>query len=188
MPFELAATLRRLKPQRRVRPLPRRADGELQFVAGAARAGPPLLLDSTVYLDVLQGRSPAALDELIALRPCLHSTVCLAELTHAFGRLDPRHPGTASALAALAGVVEAIPPHRLTAPDSAVWGEAGVLGGLLFRLGGHAKGQERACLNDALIYLQARRLGCIVLTANIADFDRLNQIVMDGRILFYRSM
>ena len=84
-------------------------------------------------------------------------------------------------------VVEAIPPHRLTAPDSAVWGEAGVLGGLLFRLGGHAKGQERACLNDALIYLQARRLGCIVLTANIADFDRLNQLVPNGRVLFYRA-
>ena len=61
------------------------------------RPGPPLLLDTAVYIDVLQGRSPPEVDELVRLRTCQHSAVCLAELTHAFGRLDPRHPGTAAA-------------------------------------------------------------------------------------------
>lgn len=187
MAFELERTLRRLKPQRRSKPLARRADSELPFVGVALRAGPPLLVDSTVYIDVLQGRSPDELDELIELRPCQHSAVCIAELTHAFGRLDPRHHGTAAALRSLADVIAAIPAHRLATPDEATWGEAGILGGLLFRLGGYGKGQERTCLNDALVYLQAMRLGCVLLTANIGDFDRLNQLMPDGRVMFYRT-
>ena len=186
MPFELAATLRRLKPQRRTQPLSLRAGADLPLVHHATAAGPPLLLDSTVYIDVLQGRSPPEVDELIQLRPCHHSSVCLAELTHAFGRLDPRHQGTGAALRALAGVIAEIPRHRLSAPDMEVWGEAGILAGLMFRLGGYQKGQERACLNDALIYLQARKLGCVVLTANCRDFDIVHHLVPDGRVLFYR--
>lgn len=186
MAFDLRRAVRRIGPQRRTAPLPRRPDQELPFVDDAPPVGPPLLLDSTVYIDVLQGRAPRAVDTLVELRPCRHSAVCLAELTHAFGRLDPRHPGTATALRALQAVLGAIPAHRLTAPDVAIWGEAGVLGGLLFRLGGHAKGAEHRCLNDALIYLQARQQGCVLLSANIGDFDRLQQLVPDGRVLFYR--
>ena len=45
-------------------------------------AGPPVLLDATVYIDVLQGRSPQALDRLIEIRTCNHSAVCIAELVH----------------------------------------------------------------------------------------------------------
>ena len=49
--------------------------------------GAPVLLDTTVYIDTLQGRSPDALDQLISLRTCNHSAVCLSELTHLWGRL-----------------------------------------------------------------------------------------------------
>jgi hypothetical protein len=79
-----------------------------------------------------------------------------------------------------------IPGHRLVPPDTETSGTAGVLAGILFRLGSHAPGAERKCLNDALLFLQGRRFGWPIVTGNIADFDFLNQLVPDGRILLYR--
>ncbi len=148
--------------------------------------GAPVLLDTTVYIDTLQGRSPVALDEFIALRACNHSAVCLSELTHAFGRLDPSDSRTAAALAAIAETVRDIPSHRVPVPDAETWGAAGILAGVLFRLGSFPSGAERRCLGDALIYLQARKLGCAVVTGNLKDFDYLNQLVPDGQVLLYR--
>jgi predicted nucleic acid-binding protein len=185
--FELDATLRRLGAQRRAKPLARRAEDELPFVEAASASGPPLLLDSTVYIDILRGRAPLTVETLVERRFCHHSSVCLAELTHAFERLDPAHPGTAGSLAAIRKAIASIRPHRLSAPDTETWGAAGALAGLLFRLGGYGRGQERALLNDALVYLQARNLGCRLLTANAADFDLLHQLVPDGRILLYKT-
>ena len=155
---------------------------------GAAPIGGPLLLDTTVYIDVLHGRTPEAVDMLLRLRVCQHSAVCLAELAHAFGRLDPRHAGTKGALHEIAGVIRDIPAHRLHAPDRGLWGSAGMLAGLVFRLSGRpsGRGHERKLLNDALLHLQGRSLGCTVLTRNVRDFDRLNQLVPEGRILLYR--
>lgn len=60
-----------------------------------------------------------------------------------------------------------------------------MLAGLAFRLGGYPTGQERKLPNDALVFLQALENGQIVLTGNIGDFDILNQLVPEGRILFY---
>lgn len=81
------------------------------------------------------------------------------------------------------------PEHRLHAPDAAIWGQAGVLAGLLFRLSNlpRGEGHERRFVNDALIFLQARQLGASVLTANIRDFDYLSQIIPTGRVILYRS-
>lgn len=93
-----------------------------------------MILDTSVYLDVLQARTPDAVDELLTYRVCYHSAVCLAELTHVFGRLDPAHPSTSGVLQTVRDVIEDIPLHRLQAPDSATWGEAGMLAGELFRL------------------------------------------------------
>jgi hypothetical protein len=184
--FNLDAALRWLKPQRKVRPLKRRRDDKLSWIADAAGIGSPVLLDSTVYIDTLQGRSPQALDAFITLRTCNHSAVCLSELTHAFGRLRPMDPRTASALKVIGQTIRDIPVHRLVAPDIETWGAAGILAGILFRLGSYAAGAERKCLNDSLVFLQGRKLGWPVLTGNIMDFDFLNQLVPDGRILLYR--
>ncbi len=62
---------------------------------------------------------------------------------------------------------------------------AGALAGFAFRLGSYQKGQERALLNDALIYAQAIEQGQTVLTGNIRDFDLLNQLLPEGRMLLY---
>jgi hypothetical protein len=74
----------------------------------------------------------------------------------------------------------------LSRPTRRHGGRLGILAGLLFRLGSHAVGAEQRTLNDALVYLQGRKLGLPVVTGNIADFDFLNQLVPDGRILVYR--
>jgi predicted nucleic acid-binding protein len=183
--FDLVRTLRRLKPLRLDTPLARRPAEALPFVAAVPRPGPELLLDTTVYIDGLQDRSPRQVDDLMALRTCNHSAVCLAELTHAYGRLAPNHPKTASTLDSITKTIDAIPPHRLREPSQSAWGTAGILAGLAFRLGGYQAGQERRRLNDALVFLQALENGQIVLTANIGDFDILNQLVPEGRILLY---
>jgi hypothetical protein len=185
--FDVDAALRWLKPQRKAQPLKRRSDEKLSWVADAAGIGSPVLLDSTVYIDTLQGRSPPALDEFIALRTCNHSAVCLSELMHAFGPLNPIDPRTASALKVIRETIRDIPGHRLVAPDTETWGTARVLAGILFRLGSYAPGAERKCLNDALVFLQGRKFGWPIVTGNIADFDFLNQLVPDGRILLYRK-
>lgn len=181
--------MRRLKPHKRLEQLTRRADSELAWASDEPLIGSPLILDTGVYLDVLQGRTPEAVDELLTYRVCHHSAVCLAELTHAFGRLDPAHPSTSGVLQTIRGVIEDIPGHRLHAPKTAMWGEAGMLAGELFRLSGAPKGagHERKYLNDALIFLQARDIGASVLTGNVGDFDFLNQLVQGIPIILYRQ-
>jgi predicted nucleic acid-binding protein len=183
--FDLARTLRRLKPATLKANLARRPAGSLPFVTGSALLGPQLLLDTTVYIDALQSTSPREVNDLITVRVCNHSAVCLAELTHAFGRLAPGHPSTAAALAAVGKVIDGMRPHRIREPSRTVWGTAGILAGMVFRMGGYKTGQERELLNDALIFLQAVESGYVVLTANVGDFDMLGQLVPEGRVLFY---
>ncbi|MER8759687.1 hypothetical protein NKH69_29245 [Mesorhizobium sp. M0976] len=189
MGFDLSEALRSLKPQKYTGTLERRADDDLPWVANEPAIGGPVFLDTCVYLDVLQGRTPVEVDTLLTYRRCHHSAVCLSELTHAFGRLDPKHASTKAVLETIKATVEDIPDHRLHDPDAAMWGQAGVLAGLLCRLSNLPKGEghERRFVNDALVFLQARQLGASVLTGNVRDFDFLTQILPTGRIILYRA-
>lgn len=187
MSFDLARAIRAIKPQRKRAALTRRSDGALTWVSGQPRIGGPLLLDTTVYVDVASGRSPVDLDELLKTRTLYHSSVALAELTHAFGRLDPGHPDTRTSLRVLGDTIADIPAHRLFDPEVDVWGAAGMLAGAFARLSGAAASLPgRSVLNDALLYLQARKLGCALLSGNVRDFDLLNQLMPDGAVLLYR--
>ncbi|HJT13980.1 MAG TPA: hypothetical protein VJ790_15270 [Dongiaceae bacterium] len=187
MSFDLRKAERALKPQARGA-LKARPESELRWVDGEAKAGVPLLIDTTVYLDTLQGRTPAAVDDLLRYRSIFHSAVCLAELTHAFGRLDLARSATQQALAALAGAIDDIPRHRLFAPDIDLWGKAGMLAGKALRLGCIPSGQsqERKLLNDSLIFLQALKVGAAVLSRNVGDFELLEQLMPSGAVVFYR--
>jgi len=188
--FDLDVALRQLKPQQRMACPPPRPEKHLPWAKDAPAIASPLLLDTTVYIDLLQGATPPEVDRLLQLRTCNHSAVSLTELTHAFGRLNPTHPDTKTALRELRETIkEDIPPHRLHAPENDTWRAAGILSGLAFRLRKLPKnqGHERQFLHDALLYLQARKLGCAVLTRNISDFDLLNQLLPGGQILLYRQ-
>lgn len=146
--------------------------------------GDAWLLDTTVYIDGLQDRLPAPLLDLPKRPDVHHSSVALAELTHVFGRLDPDHPETAPTQRALSGVIDDLPPSRLTAPTVRTWGEAGMLAGLTARLSGRP--HDQALLNDALLLLQAAESGQVLLTRNVGDFDVLGQLAPEARVVFYR--
>ncbi len=186
MAFDLAATLRRLKPEKRLAPLIRRADSELPFVNDPVISGPGLLLDTSVYIDVLQGRAPQAVKDLLLARDVNHSSVAIAELVHLFGRLDPLHKDTAGVLAPIAAAIAEIRPHRLTAPSMQAWAEAGIVTGMIARLIGLPKVDRQPMLNDATIFIQALESGYTVLTGNVSDMDLIAQIVPSGRALLYR--
>jgi predicted nucleic acid-binding protein len=183
--FDRRESLRRIKPQRRGSPLTRRADADLPFVTDQTTLpGRELLLDTSVYVDVLQGRTPTAVDRLLQTRIINHSTVALSELTHLLGALDPAHSRTTGVLKALGQTIDDIPPHRLTQPTTRACGEAGMLAGLATRLTGQAN--SMALLNDALLFLHAAEAGCALLTGNVRDFDWFDQLLPGTRVLLYR--
>ena len=145
------------------------------------------MLDTTVYIDILQGRAPPEVGHLLSIRQINHSSVAIAELVHLFGRLDPKHSGTKSVLAKIEATINAIPSHRLTAPSVQAGAEAGMISGLVARLKGLPKADRQPLLNDAILYLQACENGHALLSRNVADFDLIDQLMPAGRVLFYRQ-
>jgi predicted nucleic acid-binding protein len=185
--FDLNRSLKRLRPERRTAQLTRRPDEMLPFVLDRLGGGPALLLDTCVYIDILQRHAPAGVEDLVLKRRTNHSAIALAELTHLFGRLDPRDRRTEGVLAEIRGAIFDMSAHRLSAPSMRTMGEAGILAGLAARLGGIESGREQALLNDAVLYLQAIEQGQVLLTRNIREFDWFDQLLPSGRVLFYRQ-
>jgi predicted nucleic acid-binding protein len=144
-----------------------------------------LLYDTTVYIDILEGRFPQEAEFVLRAADAWHSTVTEAELAATCGLLDPAHPNTQDILTQLASIIERRPAHRTLTPDQEIWRSAGVLSGILARLQGYGKQDRRRVMNDALLFSTARRHRCAVLTRNVADFDLLQQLEPSGRVLFY---
>ena len=184
--FDVAAARRwaRLDPRRT---LARRPDAALPFASIDELAGQPLLLDTCVYIDQMQGRAPGLVEQLIDTRQVNHSTVAIQELMHTLGVLDPDDPRTAAVVEAVSSQIEAMPEHRLFVPDAEVLGRAALLAGILSRLQGYARDAKLKALQDCVLFLQAQKLGFAVLTANVAEFDLLLQLLPAGRVLFYRA-
>lgn len=184
MNTDIWASLRRYKPERRNRALQRRTDAQLDFI-GTAEIPSKLLYDTTVYIDTLRGRFPEAGRSVLRTLNPWHSPVTEAELAVLAGSLDPSHPNTRKAIDQIAISVSQRALQRTIIPDAIAWREAGILSGTLARLQGYDKGQRRRLLNDALLFVTARRNGCTVLTRNIGDFDFMQQLDPAGRVLFY---
>jgi len=182
--FDAAVRWARFDPRKT---LARRADKDLPFVDDKNFAGGALLLDTCVYIDKLQGGSPAIVEHIVAARQISHSTIALQELMHAVGVLDPTDRRTSAAIAAIRMLVQSMAPHRIVVPDSDILGRAAFLAGMLSRLQGYSADRKFRALADCVLFLQAQKLGLIVLTANIGDFDPLLQLLPSGRVLFYRQ-
>jgi predicted nucleic acid-binding protein len=182
--FDAAVRWTRFDPRRT---LARRADAELPFVGEEHIAGRALLLDTCVYIDQIQDRSPAILDRLIATRLVNHSTIAIQELMHAVGVLDPTDPRTPGAVAEIRSHIQSMTPHRIFAPDADVLARAALLSGIVCRLQGYAADRRVRALHDCILLLQAQKLGLTVLTADISDFDVVLQLLLAGRVLFYRQ-
>jgi predicted nucleic acid-binding protein len=53
------------------------------------------------------------------------------------------------------------------------------------RVLGYPKEARRKAQNDAVLAAQAARLGCLMITRNVTDFDRLSQLEPRLRVAFY---
>ena len=182
--FDAARRWARLDPRKT---LARRHDKELPFVDASLIGGQGLLLDTCVYIDQMQGRSPRVLDDLVAQRQVNHSTVAIQELMHTVGILSPSDRRTAGVVAEIGKQIKAMPPHRIFAPDTEALGRGALLSGILCRLQGYKKDSKLRALQDCTLFLQAQKLGLVVLTANFSDYDILLQLIPQGRALFYRQ-
>lgn len=145
------------------------------------------MLDTCVYIDQMQNRSPQMLDDLIAHRQINHSTVAIQELMHTVGVLNPSDRRTAGVIAEIGKQIKAMPRYRIFAPDSEVVGRAALLSGILCRLQGYEKDGKLRALQDCVLFLQAQKLGLVALTANVNDYDILLQLLPTARALFYRQ-
>lgn len=181
-------SLRRLKPEKQAKQLEYRDRMQLRFLPSLKPPFPKLLLDTTVYIDALQGNLPEHVEIVLRAGNLWHATVTESELAALAGLLDPKHPDTASVIAQVAASIDQRPEHRILSPDRDIWREAGILAGLLARLQQYDKNERRKALNDALIYLTASHNGCVVLTRNVLDFDLLMQLDNTGQAIFYDSL
>jgi predicted nucleic acid-binding protein len=177
-------TLRRLEPSERRANLPYRPRLELPFIADA-KSVPNLLLDTTVYIDELQGKLPRDVEWAIRSASLWHSTVTECELSALAGLLSPDHRDTPRVIDQVLASIGQRPAHRIVNPDREVWRDAGILAGLLARVQQYGKAEQRKHLNDALIFLSAAKAGLTVLTRNLSDFDLLTQLAPYGKVLFY---
>jgi predicted nucleic acid-binding protein len=183
---DLDRLLRRTRTGRETRRLQRRNDTALVFADSVPLVGSPLLVDTNVYIDVYDGSAPTEVKRLLSRRPIYHLDLVLGELAQNFGRLAPDHPGTADLLSELYEIFEAIPPERIETASSGTVVEAGIMAGLLFRLGGLQPGREVAALVDAILHLHALERGYTLLTRNIRDFNFLDQLRPSDRVILYR--
>ncbi len=186
MSSDFERTLRRLKPERRREQLKRRDETELPFIGVNMGKPRTLLYDTTVYVDVLQGRFPVEHEAILQATDTWHSTVSEAELAFTCGLLDPENPRTREVTKEITAVIDRMSPRRTLAPDREIWRAAGILTGTIARLQTISKQDRRRILNDALIFATARKFGHTVLTRNVVDFDFLHQLDPSGRVLFYK--
>ena len=110
--LDLRGILRRLKPEKRRAPLTRRKLPDLPFLERAPELPRALLYDTTVYVDILQGRFPEAGEFAIRAADGWHSTVTEAELIAPCGFLNPGHPDTTETVRQITAVIEGRPAHR----------------------------------------------------------------------------
>jgi predicted nucleic acid-binding protein len=176
--YRLARKWKRLPPPR--------SHAQLPFIEDGVPLPEKVLYDTTVYIDVLQGKLSRKLEDAIAGRNPWHATIVESELSYLCGRLDPDHAGTPVVIRALQEQIGRWPENRVLNPDRKVWREAAILTGVISRLH-RAKDEDRGRLmNDALIFVTALKHGCTVLTRNFRDFDLLQQLVPAGQVAFYR--
>ena len=167
--------------------VPLRSDDELDFLADGDIAGEQIMLDTCVYIDQMQGRLPISVAQRVEARTTVHSPVVLGELSFLFGNLDPRDPRTAVALAALRTMLSAIGEHRIVPLSHEDTMRGMILSGCVARLLDYRGASRRNVQNDSILAAHAARTGNLLVTGNIADFDRLAQLEPRLKVAFYRA-
>jgi predicted nucleic acid-binding protein len=159
---------------------------ELVAVASVVGSGRVRVLpDTNVYIRNLAGTLPVAVTALLDDALLWHSSVCLGEITAGLAHYDPAARDWRRVRRHYGAIFAAIPDSRIVTPDHGDWELAGLVAGTLARTQDFQPRQRKDCLNDALIFLSAAKLGVPVLTANRAEFDLIQQIAPGGSFLHY---
>ena len=185
MRSEFSALLRRNEPANGSKPIERRRARDLPFDQAAVRRGQPVILDTTVYIDQLQGRLPPELEGVLGRALILHASVARAEIAISIGLLDPADPRSDSRRTVLVALLDRMRLDRRVTPSDKAWTEAAVLAGILARTLKLDARERRSLLNDALLLMTARENGATLLSRNIADMDRLTALRPDAKVLLY---
>lgn len=186
MTIELRASLRRVKPEKRLEQLTARPLNEMTAVTdvvGDGRAA--IVLDTNAYIRSAAGTLPAAATVLIDRGLLFHCSVCVAELSTGVANANPKHPAWKALRDYYRDLIETIPPTRLLTPDPEIWAEAGLIAGTLARTQNFQRHQRKECLNDALIFLTAAKAGLPVLTGNRSEFDLIQQLAPHGHFIHF---
>jgi hypothetical protein len=186
LPSNAAEIARRHNPDDWTRTLAYRDRAYLPFDLSGVPSAKPVLLDTTVYVDALSPWGlPDGIASLIRRNRVFHSSVACAELSTTFGYLDPAHQLTARNRGGLERALARIPTKDIRSPSPEAWIEAAVLAGILARIQGHAKAARRDLLLDALLFLNAIELGCVLVSRNIRHMDLLSQLRPQAQLLLY---
>ncbi|MGY6569804.1 MAG: type II toxin-antitoxin system VapC family toxin [Salinarimonas sp.] len=183
--MDIDRIIRRCRTARDATILTTRPIEELDRFAESDVPGERIMLDTCVFIDQLQGKLPEAIEERVTARTIMHSPAVIGELSFLIGRLDPKHPGTGDAITAIRDLLAAVPEHRIfnLTPDDVARGN--ILAGCMARLLGHDRESRRNVQSDAVLAAQAARLGCLLVTRNLGDFDHISQLEPRLRVAFY---
>lgn len=155
----------------------RRPDTELPFADEGFTRWQPILLDTCVYIDQMQDRAAEMIQTLVRHTIVNHSTAAIQELMHSVGVLDPGDRRTAATIGVIRSYVANIRSNRLFVPDADTSLRAALLAGIMCRIQGYGSANRQRVLQDCILFLQAQKLGFTLLTANVADFDILLQLI-----------
>ena len=178
--------MRRTRAARGIDALDRRGDHALVFFETLPAVGARIVLDACVYIDQLQDRLPAPIEERVLMRPASHSSLVLAELSYTLGRLDPSDSRTKAHSHAIVALLDSIPPARILTPTPEDQAEGAIAAGVMARKLGYNEADRRKALLDAMLARQAAREGLCLVTRNVGDFDRLSQLDRRLQVAFYR--
>ena len=184
--IDLDGLLRRCKSEKwRTQLIPRPID-QLVSAASVADSGRLRLLpDTNVYIRNLAGALPVGVAALLDDALLWHSSVCLAEITTGIANYNPAARDWRRVKQQYAAIFAAIAESRIVTPDDETWQIGGLIAGTLARTQNFQPHQRKNCLNDALIYLSASKLGLPVVTANRDEFDLIQQIAPGGAFLHF---
>lgn len=184
--MDIGHLLKSTRAARRARDLPTRPDAELVFFADLPEMGEDVILDACVYIDQIQGRMPSEVADRIVMRSAFHSSLALAEIFFPFGRLDPADSRTERALGAIEALAAAIPDRRILVPSAGAKMRGSIMAGAMARVLGYNDAQRRKALIDGMLAAQATQENLLLVTRNVADFDRLSQLDGKLKVALYR--
>jgi predicted nucleic acid-binding protein len=184
--IDLAASLRRIKPEKhRVQLRPRKSGAFFSVSDIPPRGRAALLLDTNVYIHSAAGTLHRDAAALLDGGLLYHCSVCVAELSTGIANARSSRPDWNKMRDYYEGLISRMPSTRLLTPDADIWTQAGIIAGTLSRCQGFQPHQRKECLNDALIYLTAAKAGLPVLTADRDDFDLIQQLAAEGHFLYF---